>query len=118
MSQNLLQEAVRRLAWMKPAASHPRGPIEPGNINLQAQPKVKNPDGTTSTVRSISINVDGREILIPTVSLEQQRVLSDKEAVDEYYRTGRHLGVFASPEDATAFASQLHNEYASGWYDK
>ena len=61
-----------------------------GNIDLAAQPRVKNRDGTTSTVRSISINEDGEEVLIPTVVGD--RVVSDDEAVGEYRRTGRHLG--------------------------
>lgn len=111
-------EAIKRLAWLKPQPSHTVGLIEPGNIDLKAQPRVKNPDGTISTVRSISVNVDGREVLIPTVSFEQQRVLSDEEAVQEYYRTGRHLGKFASPEAATNYASRLHEDYAAGMYDK
>ncbi len=95
--------------------SHARGPLLPGNIDLAAQPRVKNPDGTTSTVRSISINIDGREVLIPTVV--GNRVVSDDEAIREYERTGRHLGMFDTPQNATAYASQLHDEYAAGRYD-
>lgn len=90
-------------------------PQEVGNIDLRKQPRVKNPDGTTSTVRSISINDGGQEILIPTVV--GNKVVSDEEAIDEYRRTGKHLGKFDSVEDANTAAERLHNEYAAGQYD-
>lgn len=86
------------------------GLVAPGNIDLTRRPRVKNPDGTTSTVRSISINEDGREILIPTVV--GNRVVSDDEAIREYHRTGKHLGIFDSPTHATAYAQALHQDQA------
>jgi hypothetical protein len=91
-------------------------PVVPGNIDLFARPAVKNADGTTSTVRSMSFEEDGREVLIPTVVGDS--VVSDEEAIAEYRRTGQHLGIFATAEDATAYAKQLHEEYAAGKYDK
>jgi hypothetical protein len=89
----------------------PQGQVEPGNIDLDRRPVVKNGDDTISTVRSMSINMDGREVLIPTVS-DDGRVLSDEDAVALFERTGRHLGVFDSPAAATAYAEQLHNSQA------
>jgi hypothetical protein len=89
-----------------------RGLVQPGNIDLRRRPEVLNQDGTVSTVRSMSINVDGREVLIPTVV--RDRVVSDEEAIREYQRTGKHLGVFDTPQNATAYAEQLHNDYAAG----
>lgn len=90
--------------------------IETGNVNLYRQPKVANPDGTSSTVDSFSVNIDGREILLPTVTPDG-RHLSQGDAIKEFERTGRHLGVFRSPDEATAYAVQLHNDYAAGRYD-
>lgn len=82
-------------------------PIEPGNIDLTNRPVVPGPDGTVSTVRSIGVTIDGKEVLLPTVS-DDGRVLSDQEAISQYQASGRHLGVFSSPEDRDAYAQELH----------
>jgi hypothetical protein len=93
------------------AAPRYRGLLVPGNIDLNHRPVVRNPDGTISTVRSMSIGVDGREVLIPTVS-DDGRVMSNDEAVRTFWQTGRHLGVFDNPDNATAYAITLHNQQA------
>jgi GGDEF domain-containing protein len=80
-----------------------------GNIDLANRPVVRNPDGSISTVRSMSVNFDGEEVLIPTVSGDG-RVLSDDDAIQEYRRTGQFLGKFKTPDEATAYAESLHND--------
>lgn len=93
-----------------PAPGRRRGLIEPGNIDLNARPVVRNDDGTISTVLSMSFQDDsGREILVPMVS-DDGHVMSEPEAVDNYYQTGRHLGVFDSPKAANAYARKLHDQ--------
>lgn len=94
------------------------GQIEKGNIDLNSRPVVKNADGSISTVRSMSVNFDGKEVLIPTVAADGSGVLSDEEAIQQYLQTGQHLGKFNTPEQASAYAEQLHNEQAKQYAGK
>jgi hypothetical protein len=90
-------------------------------MDLQKRPVVKNRDGSISTVRSMSTNIDGREVLLPTVS-DDGRILTNRQAIEEYKRTGKHLGIFDNPASATAYAKSLHEQQAqtydsrTGWY--
>ena len=101
----------------EPVEQPERGLLKEGNIDLSSRPVVKNSDGTISTVRSIGVEVDGREVLIPTVS-DDGRVMSNEEAVKTFKQTGRHLGVFDTPENASAYAQKLHQEQDAQYGEK
>jgi len=92
------------------------GMVESGNIDLRNRPRVQNPDGSVSTLLSMSIgerNNQGMpvETLIPRVV--GGRVLLPQEAVMHYKKTGEHLGKFISAEHATAYAQAIHQGMGS-----
>lgn len=92
------------------SVQHP-GMLRLGNIDLNHRPIVRNPDGTISTVRAITVGPEnGRYFLLPTVV--GKKVVSNQAAIDHWRKTGQHLGVFASEASADHYANQLHNDQA------
>lgn len=69
---------------------------------------VQNVDGTTSTVRTIIANIDGKETVIPTVWDGQ--ILSNKAAIDQAVASGKRWPAFASVSEAEAADTQWHRE--------
>lgn len=103
--------------YMMPMASHIQSPpgapglLFEGTLDPRTQKPAINPDGSISTVRTIGIDVDGWEVLIPTISPDG-KFLTDDEAIEQYKRTGRHLGVFDSQRNADRYAQVLHEAEA------
>lgn len=111
----IVAEFRKPIAQPAGAAERVRGLVAPGNIDLHHRPVVHNKDGTISTVRSITITPEGgpykgKAVLIPTVV--GNRVVSNREAVEHFRKTGQHLGIFASEPDADRYAQSLHEEQA------
>jgi threonine synthase len=101
--------AMARALMGKPTYGPATGMRVPGNMDmaLSARPQVRNPDGSVSTVRTVSFGTDEGEVVVPTVS-DDGRIMSDEEAIQNYYRTGKHMGIFSDPDSATAYAKMLH----------
>jgi hypothetical protein len=86
------------------------GVIQEGNIDLSSRKPVQT-NGGYATVRSMSFSDSpGIEILIPTVV--NGKIVSDADAIKNYYQTGQHLGKFTSPEAANKEAERIHNAEA------
>ena len=78
-----------------------------GNIDIKKKPRIKNKDGSVSTLKSISFKNEktGKETLIP--SIVEGKELSPENAIQHYYKTGEHLGEFDTIEEATNEAKRL-----------
>ena len=86
--------------------------VEPGNIDLLHRPKVKNPDGSYSTVFSMGVGIEnGYTMNIPRVINGQ--VVSPEEAKKYSRETGQHLGIYRTQEAAKKAAEQLHDDQAN-----
>lgn len=79
-----------------------------GNIDLTQRPIRMNDDGSASTVRSASINENGKEVLIPTIGQNGEDLNMD-QAVDLYRRTGQNLGRYNSVGEANQAAQNIHD---------
>src|SRR6266403_1347706 len=90
-----------------------QGLKEAGNIDLDNRPQVTNPDGSISTVLSTSFGTDKGEVLVPKIKFGLNRPMTDQEALNEYKKTGQHLGIFDTPDNADKYAEALHEQQAS-----
>lgn len=88
------------------------GPRRPANIDLTNRPRVRNPDGSISTVRSKSFGFPEGEVLLPTVS-DTGTNWTDEEAIENYRKTHKHLGIYSTIQEANAAAERIHLEQAA-----
>ena len=102
--------------WLKTArrqppmyvVGKPPGLKTPGNLDLYARPTVRNPDGSISTVYSMSISTDNGAYLLPRVIGD--RVVSEPEALAHWKQTGENLGLFDTEDNANLYAKALHEQ--------
>lgn len=84
-----------------------------GNIDLYDRPQYRNANGSISTVDSTSYNIDGQEVLLPTVwnrNGTPYHSSNDEEILQRYRDTGEYLGKFSTVEEANDYAKKLHLE--------
>lgn len=79
--------------------------LEAPTIDPTKRPAIRNADGSYSTIETVSFATELGEVLIPTI-VNGVRV-SAEEAFDHFEATGEHLGIFATAEEAAAFARAL-----------
>jgi hypothetical protein len=69
------------------------------------RPQIDNPDGSYSTERTITIEVDGRHYVIPTIVGGKQ--LEEEQAVQLFKQgVNKPVGVFDNADEAEAYAQQ------------
>ena len=89
----------------------PNSEALPGNIdpNPANFPRVSLGNGQYGTVKTISIGTDQGEVLIPTIWDGQDH--SEDQAIQRYYETGLHFGIYPSIEQANTAAQALHESH-------
>ena len=86
-----------------------------GNIDLANRPTYTNPDGKISTVDSITVGIDDKQVVLPTIVTDENgkaKRLTTDEAVEYYKKTGQYLGKFDTQEEADEYAQSLHIDQA------
>lgn len=88
----------------------PVGPVQGmsqmGNIDLANRPNVQNPDGTHSSVRTITAGFGDKTYLLPTVV--NGKIVSNDEAIQHYKDTGEQMGGFDNEDAAENYDKNLH----------
>jgi hypothetical protein len=83
-----------------------------GNIDLYNRPQYRNADGSISTVDSTSFNIQGKEVLLPSVWMKDGKAYRSSdgdEILQHFYDTGELLGVFDTVDAANSYAEKLHD---------
>lgn len=109
--RDLLAQAMGLSELARAAQSGAARPVELGNIDLYHRPQHQNPDGSTSTVRTMGYNVGGLETNLPTIAPNGD-LLHGRQALELFGRTGQHLGRYRTPEEAEIAAQALHLDQA------
>ncbi len=114
--QGAASRATREKAWAMIEAEI--GQYGVGNIDLYNRPIYENADGTVSTVDSITVQIDDKFVVLPTIirgeNGEAIRLEETEDIVAHYVKTGEYLGEFDTLEDANGYANRLH--YAQAYH--
>lgn len=94
-------------------ASSMKAPVkeEPGYLDIDdsipnEKPVVPKSATAEHYKTSMSVNMDGKEVLIPTIGLNGEKLTED-QAIQQYEETGNNLGKFNSPEEATEYSNRM-----------
>src|SRR5271154_935984 len=91
------------------------GLVSQGNLDITKRPNIRNPDGSHSSTFSYSFGFDNGETLVPGVGDGKNyplRKLNEKEALDQYRKTGQNFGTFKDVKSADEYAEKLHEDQA------
>lgn len=86
-------------------------PVVEGNIDVENRPKVYDKHGNWETVKTITVEMDGKTVLLPTII--NGKNVTNKEATEHFKKTHEHLGIFKTREEANKYDKQLHERM--GW---
>jgi hypothetical protein len=110
---------INPLANALPYDLYPTDPVPAvkGNIDLRNRPQYVNQDGSVSTILSISTNIGGYEILLPTIIWNNgvPAKITTQQAIAKYGEDGLHLGKFNLIARAEEYAIKLH-DYQQRYY--
>ena len=87
--------------------------FERGNIDPTERPIVINKDGSIETVYSMTSEFDGIYYVIPTILRDSNGNgyrATPEEAVQEFLKTGKHMGAFIDQINANSYAIAYHEE--------
>jgi len=94
----------------RPVSARPLGERVRPNLDLNRRPQVQTDDGI-ATVRTMGVGTDRGEVNIPTIA-DDGSELDPQGAVDQFRKSGQHLGVYDTPEDAERMAQHFHEVQA------
>jgi hypothetical protein len=86
--------------------------LEPPTLDISKRPIIHNDDGSWSSLVSMGVNLDGKEVLLPTVSKDGTHMTPD-EAVAEYKLTGEHMGVYPDWQTSDWAGQRAHEWQAT-----
>jgi len=84
-------------------------PVAPGNVDLYNRPLIQMPGGKSGSVYSMSFGTPQGEVLVPQIS-DDGRLMSPNEAIANFHKTGKHLGIFRNPKEADAFGKKISRD--------
>ena len=123
LAQNYIKDAQEEIEKMAGVDTDQYNEVDlgKGNIDLNKRPTYTNPDGSVSTVDSVSVNLDGIETLLPSVWQNADGTVTHADAGTEegmqqilahYEETGEYLGKFKTALEADTYALELHEKQA------